>query len=68
MKREVGVLENLYSGTFKRLATSCPSLLSKSPCVTSYVTHKTKKKSAIVKDWKHICLPFQCNVKVYSTL
>jgi len=40
-KREMRVLENLYSGTFSRLATLFPSILQKSPQVTSHVTHKT---------------------------
>ena len=41
MKREVGVLERLYSGTFKRFATEFPSISQRSPQVTSYVPHKT---------------------------
>jgi len=41
MKREVGVLENLYSGTSKRFATQFPSISQRSPEVISYVTHKT---------------------------
>jgi len=39
-KREVGVLEKLYSGTFKRLATLFSSKIQRPPQVTSYVTHK----------------------------
>ena len=42
-KREMNVLENLYSGTFSLLATLFPSILQKSPQVTSHVTHKTLK-------------------------
>ncbi len=37
------VLENLYSGTFSRLAILFPSILQKSPRVISYVTHKIYK-------------------------
>jgi len=37
------VLENLYGGTFSRLATLFPSILQESPQVTSRVTHKTYK-------------------------
>ena len=58
------MLKSLYSGTIKRIATEFPSISHRSPLVTSYVTHKTYNKSAIVKDWKRIHLPFQCNVKV----
>jgi hypothetical protein len=42
-KREMSVLEDLYSGTFSLLATLFPSILQKSPQVTSHVTHKTLK-------------------------
>jgi hypothetical protein len=42
-KREMSVLENLYSGTFSLLVTLFPSILQKSPQVTSHVTHKTLK-------------------------
>ena len=42
-KREMSVLENLYSGTFSLLATLFPSILQESPQVTSHVTHKTLK-------------------------
>jgi hypothetical protein len=42
-KREMSVLENLYSGTFSLLATLFPSILQKSPQVTSHVAHKTLK-------------------------
>jgi hypothetical protein len=35
------VLRNLYSGTFERFITQFPSLLKRSPQVTSLVTHKT---------------------------
>jgi len=41
MKREVGVLESLYSGTFKWLATKVSSIPQRSPQVTSNVPHKT---------------------------
>jgi hypothetical protein len=41
MKREVGVLESLYSGTFKRFATKVSSIPQRSPQVTSNVPHKT---------------------------
>ena len=41
MKREVGVLEILYSGTFKWLATKVSSIPQRSPQVTSNVPHKT---------------------------
>jgi len=34
---------NLYSGTFSLLAALFPSILQKSPPVTSHVTHKTLK-------------------------
>ncbi len=37
------VLENLYSGTLSRLATLFPSILQKSPRVSSYITHKIYK-------------------------
>ena len=40
IKREAGVLEKLYSGTFKRLATLFSSKTQRSPQVTSYVSHK----------------------------
>jgi len=40
IKREAGVLENLYSGTFKRLATLFSSKTQRPPQVTSYVPHK----------------------------
>jgi len=40
-KREMRVLENLYSGTFSRSATLFTSILQKSPQVTSHVTRKT---------------------------
>jgi len=42
-KREMRVLEDLYSGTFSGLATPFPNILKKSPQVTSLVTHKTYK-------------------------
>jgi len=45
--RQLGVLENLYSGTFKRFAAPLPSILRRSPSVTSYVTHKTYPKTAL---------------------
>jgi len=35
------VLKNLYSGTFSLLAALFPSILQKSPQVTSHVTPKT---------------------------
>ncbi len=41
MKREVGVLENLYSGTSKLFATQFSDISQRSPQVTSYVTHNT---------------------------
>jgi hypothetical protein len=44
-RREVRVLENLYSGTFSRLATLFPSILQESPQVTSRVAYKTYKNS-----------------------
>jgi len=40
IKREAGVLENLYSGTFIRLATLFSSKNQRPLQVTSYVTHK----------------------------
>jgi hypothetical protein len=39
-KREVGMLESLYSGTFKRFATKVPSIPQRSPQVTLNVSHK----------------------------
>jgi hypothetical protein len=47
IKREVGVLKNLNSGTFKRFATQFSSLLQKSPQVTSYVTHNHRENSQL---------------------
>jgi hypothetical protein len=41
MKREVGVLENLYSGTSKRFATQFSGISQRSPQVTLYVTCNT---------------------------
>ena len=49
MKREVDVLENLYSGTTKRFTTQFSSISQRLPQVTSHVTHKIEK-SAIVKN------------------
>lgn len=40
-KRQLGVLVNLYSGTFYRFITAFPRTLQKSPQVISHVTHKT---------------------------
>ncbi len=54
------MLENLYSGTFSRLAPLFPSLLQKSPQVTSYVTHKTYKNP----HWKGL----EVHVSPFSTL
>ena len=47
MKRRVGVLENLYSGTSKRFAITFPSTLTTSPFVTAKVTLKTSQKPAL---------------------
>jgi hypothetical protein len=41
MEREVGVVENLYSGTSKRSATQFSTLSQRTPQVTLYVTPKT---------------------------
>jgi hypothetical protein len=62
----MGVLENLYSGTSKLFATQFSNKSQRSLQVTSYVTHKTDKKSAIVKGWKHTHLPF--HIKFYIGL
>jgi hypothetical protein len=40
MKKEVGGLENLYSGTSKSFSTQVVSLSHRSRQVTPYVTHK----------------------------
>jgi len=40
IKREAGVLENLYGGTFKRLATLFSSKTQRPHQMTSYVPHK----------------------------
>jgi len=52
------MLESLYSGTFKWSATKASSIPQRSFQVTLNVPHKIKKRSAIVKDWKHAHLPF----------
>ena len=36
--------------------------------MNSYVTYNIYKKTAIIKFWKHIYLPMECNVKVNSEL
>jgi len=43
MKREVGVLESLYSGTSKRFATQFSNLSQTSPHETLHVAHKNYK-------------------------
>ncbi len=63
MKREVGVLESLYSGTFKRFATQFSNLSQTSPQETLHVTHKNYKKSAIGKDWKHTPLLLSATIR-----
>jgi len=40
------MLENLYSGTLKRFATTFPNVYEMSPEVTSSVAHKTFKRPA----------------------
>ena len=39
-QRQVGVLEELYSGTFYRITTRFPNTLQRSPEVKSQVPHK----------------------------
>ena len=46
------MLENLYSGAFKRLATYVPTLCQTSPQVKSLVTHNILS-NRFVKVWKH---------------
>ena len=46
-KGPLGVLENLYSGTSKCFATQFPSILPKTSCATSHVTHKTWQQPAL---------------------
>jgi hypothetical protein len=41
MEREVGVVENLYSGTSKRSVTQFSTISQITPQVTSYVAPKT---------------------------
>ncbi len=59
------MLEKLYSGSFEHVNTQFPSILQRLLSVKSYVTHKTYKRTSIIKFWKHTHLPMECNVKVY---
>jgi hypothetical protein len=43
-QKQLGVLENLYSGTFNRFAAPLPSILPKSPWVTRLLPIKHIKK------------------------
>jgi hypothetical protein len=50
-KRRLGMLGNLYSGTFKRFATSFSRVSQMSPQVKSYVAYKTSK-NPLGKGWE----------------
>ncbi len=47
-KREMGVLKNLYCGTFSHFAALFPSILHRPIQVTSQATHETYK----IPHWK----------------
>ena len=61
----MGVLEKLYSGSFKGFTPQSLSILQSSLEVKSYVTHKIYQKTAIIKFWKHTYLPFGRIVQLY---
>jgi hypothetical protein len=62
MKRDTS---KLYSGSFDRLTTQFQRILQSSLYVNSHVTHYTYKRTAMIKVWKHIYLPMECNVRIY---
>lgn len=61
--RWLGVLENIYSGTFKSFATVFPIVLPKSSQAILHVAHKTSQKS-LCKCWK--AHPTAFSVKHYG--
>jgi hypothetical protein len=51
VKRRLGMLVNLYIGTFKHFAITFPRVSQMSPEVTSHVAYKTSE-NPLGKGWK----------------